>query len=450
MARDMTRGSLSRALIAFSVPLILSGLLQQLYSWADAFIVGNAQGETALAAIGATTSLFNLFTILVTGFSSGVSILCAQVFGKGECGALKRILFSFTLILGSVSLLLTLSFVPATQALLSFLQTPEDIIAQSAAYLRIVLMGLPFIAVYNVHAAVLRGMGDSKAPLLSVLLSSLLNIVLDILLVYGLNLGVRGAAAATLIAQVLMALFIVVYARRYDALRMRPSLSLYDAPLVGRGLKLAGPITVQSGVNSVGHLALQNFMNGFGTQTVAAITSAYRIDSIILLPIINLGTAISTVVAQNTGAGQHDRARKGLAVGFLLMTIVSLILTAAVMLLGGSLIAMFGVTVQAAEIGASFFRYLGAFYVVFGLCTAMRGYMEGMGNVVFSGAVGIASLAVRIALSYALRSVHGNMVIALAEGYAWCFMLAVYLIRLKTLPVGKHPPSPHQSASHSH
>ena len=431
MAKDMTRGSLSRALISFSLPLILSGLLQQLYSWADAFIVGNAQGEAALAAIGATTSLFSLFTMLVTGFSSGVSILSAQLYGRGEHDAQRKILFSFSLILGGVSLGLTLVCGPAAHMLLSLLQTPADIIAQSAAYLGIVLTGLPFIAVYNVYSAVLRGMGDSKAPLLSVLVSSLLNIVLDILLVYGLHLGVRGAAIATVTSQALMSIFIVLYARRYDALRMTPSLRLYDASLVYRGCRLALPITLQSGVNSIGHLALQNFMNGFGTQTVAAITSAYRIDCIILLPIINLGTAISTVVAQNTGANKHERARKGLAVGCVMMTAVSLVLTAVVVLFGGSLIAVFGVTPEAAKIGADFFRYLGAFYVVFGLCTAMRGYLEGMGDVVFSGAIGIASLAVRIALSYALRGVYGNMVIAWAEAYAWCFMLAMYFIRLK-------------------
>ena len=433
MAKDMTKGSLSRMLIAFSVPLVLSGLLQQLYSWADAFIVGNAQGEGALAAIGATTALLNLFTMQVTGFSSGISILGAQLYGNGERDAQKQILFSFSLILGSISLLVTLVCVPATGALLRLLRTPADILSQSAGYLSIVLLGLPFIAVYNVHCAVLRGMGDSKAPFLSVLVSSLLNVVLDVLLVYTMRLGVRGAAAATLISQALMTLFIVLYARRYEILRMRPSRSLMDRQLVLRGCRLAVPITVQSGVNSIGHLALQNFMNGFGTQTVAAITSAYRIDCIILLPIINLGTAISTVVAQNTGAGQHGRARKGLVVGSTMMTAISLVLTAVVMILGGSLIAMFGVTEQAAKIGADFFRYLGAFYVVFGLCTAIRGYLEGLGDVVFSGAIGIASLAVRIALSYALRGFYGNMVIAWAEGYAWCFMLVMYLSRLVLL-----------------
>ena len=437
MAKDMTRGSLSRALVSFSMPLILSGLLQQLYSWADAFIVGNAQGEAALAAIGATTSLFSLFTMLVTGFSSGVSILSAQVYGKGEHNAQKKILFSFSLILGGISLLLALFCAPAAHELLSFLRTPADILPQSASYLSIVLLGLPFLAVYNAYSAVLRGMGDSKAPLLSVLVSSLLNIVLDILLVYSMGWGVRGAAVATVTSQALMMLFIVIYARRYEALRMRPSLLLYDASLVYHGCRLAVPITVQSGVNSIGHLALQNFMNSFGTQTVAAITSAYRIDCIILLPIINLGTAISTVVAQNTGAGKHDRARKGLIVGSLLMTAVSLLLTAVVVLFGGSLIAMFGVTPEAAKIGADFFLYLGAFYVVFGLCTAMRGYLEGMGDVVFSGAIGIASLAVRIMLSYALRGIYGNMVIAWAEAYAWCFMLVMYLIRLKFRSVKK-------------
>ena len=429
-AKDMTQGSLPRMLIAFSVPLVLSGLLQQLYSWADAFIVGNAEGESALAAIGATTSLFNLFTMLVTGFSSGVSILSAQLCGSGEHDAQRRILFSFSLILGGVCVLLTLTCMPAAHALLRLLRTPADILSQSSAYLSIMLLGLPFIAVYNVHSAVLRGMGDSRAPFLSVLVSSLLNIALDMLLVFGLRLGVRGAAAATLFSQALMTVFIVLYARRYEALRLRPSRSLFDRQIVRRGCHLAVPITVQSGVNSVGHLALQNFMNGFGTQTVAAITSAYRIDSIILLPIINLGTAISTAVAQNTGAGKPGRARRGLAAGCAMMTVVSLSLTAVVVLFGGALIAMFGVTEQAARIGADFFRYLGAFYVVFGLCTAIRGYLEGLGDVVFSGAIGIASLAVRIALSYALRGHYGNMVIAWAEGYAWCFMLIMYLARL--------------------
>ena len=177
-------------------------------------------------------------------------------------------------------------------------------------------------------------------------------------------------------------------------------------------------------------LILQNFTNSFGTQTVAAITSAYRVDSIILLPIINLGTAISTVTAQNIGAGKRDRARRSLTVGCGIVTVVSLVLTALVVVLGGALVGMFGVTEQVQQIGADFFRALGSFYVVFGLSTAIRGYLEGIGDVVFSGVNGIAMLLMRIILSYALRPVYGNMVIAWAEAYAWCIMLIAYAVRV--------------------
>lgn len=430
MARDMTKGSIARTLISFSIPLIFSGLLQQLYSWADAFIVGNAEGEAALAAIGASSVVSNLFVTIITGFTAGISILSAQRFGTGDKDAQKKILCAFSLLCGGALLAAAVLGILLTNPLLRLLQTPADIFADSAAYLRIILVGVPFLAVYNVYSAVLRGVGDSRAPLLSVLFSSALNIALDILAVQALGWGVTGAALATLISQALMTVFIVVYAiRKYEFLRFRPARALMDTQIIRDGCRLATPITVQSAITSVGHMALQNFMNGFGTQTVAAITSAYRVDCIILLPIINLGTAISTVTAQNIGAGKTERARRSLFVGCGIMTVVSLILTALVVGLGGSLVAMFGVTPEAAQIGADFFRYLGSFYVVFGLSTAIRGYLEGIGDVLFSGINGALMLVTRIVLSYALVPIYGNMVIAWAEAYAWCLMLALYIWR---------------------
>ena len=430
MARDMTKGSIARTLISFSLPLIFSGLMQQLYSWADAFIVGNVSGESALAAIGASSVISGLMIAVITGFTAGISILSAQRFGCGERDVQKKILCSFSVILGGVFLILALAGAALTVPLLEMLNTPADIMADSAAYLRILLPGVPFLAVYNVYSAVLRGVGDSKAPFLAVLLSSAANIVLDFIAVYLLGWGVAGAAAATLLSQALMAVFMVVYAvKRYDFLRFRPALTLMDASVVRGGFRLALPITIQSAVSSAGQLILQNFMNGFGTQTVAAITSAYRVDCIILLPIINLGTAISTVAAQNTGAGLDGRARRSLTVGCGLMAAVSVALSAIVVPFGGRLVGMFGVTSEVQRIGADFFRCLGSFYIVFGLSTAIRGYLEGVGDVLFSGLIGIAMLAVRIALSYALAGFYGNMVIAWAEAYAWCFMLALYVLR---------------------
>lgn len=204
---------------------------------------------------------------------------------------------------------------------------------------------------------------------------------------------------------------------------------MYDKKIVKDGCKLAVPIAIQSLVNSAGSLMLQNFMNGFGSKTVAAITSAYRVDSVILLPIINLGTGITTITSQNTGAGEHKRARKGLFVGTALMAVVSLGLAGIVVIAGGSLIELFGLTKESVEIGSMFFRLIAPYYIVYGTAMAIRGYLEGTGDVVFSGIIGISSLIIRIAMSYILKPYYGNKVIAYAEAIAWTFMLVLYIIR---------------------
>ena len=430
MAKKMTEGSIARTLITFSIPLIFSGLLQQLYSWADAFIVGNLLGETALAAIGATNSVNRMFVIGITGFTSGVSILSAQLYGKKQPQAQRKILFTFTVILGAIALLLACVGVPSAGALLRMMQTPTDIIADSRSYLQIILAGIPFLAVYNTYSAVLRGIGDSKAPFLAVLVSSLLNVVLDIAMVAVLPWGVTGAAIATLLSQVLMTVFIVLYAiRRYDDLRIRPDKALFDRAILTGGCKLALPITLQSMLGSIGSLMLQNFMNGFGSQTVAAISTAYRVDTVILLPINNLAAGISTIVAQNAGAGKQQRANQSLRIGAAMMSVTALVLTLVVVLFGGNMIALFGVSAECADIGSRFFRAIGRFYLIYGLSAALAGYLEGNNDVLASSVITLTALAVRVALSYLLKDHYGNMVIAYAEAYSWCFRLVVYLLR---------------------
>lgn len=187
---------------------------------------------------------------------------------------------------------------------------------------------------------------------------------------------------------------------------------------------------IQSSVSAFGSLLLQNFMNGFGTQTVAAVTTAYRVDSIILLPIINLGSGISTMTAQSHGGGDGKKARKIFAVGTAMMTVVSLLLTLLIIPTGGHLIALFGARAAAAEIGTQFFRRIAGFYVFYGLANAMRGYLEGLGDVLYSSIAGILSLGFRIAASYALAALFGNMVIAYAEAFSWVLLLLLYLFRM--------------------
>ena len=237
------------------------------------------------------------------------------------------------------------------------------------------MIGIPFLTLYNTYAAVLRGIGDSKAPLYSVLVSTIINIILDIIFVMVFRWSVKGAAIATVISQIVMALYIVSYAsKRYEDLRFNLGITKINRSVLTSGLALSLPLAIQSTLGAGGNLILQSFMNSFGTTTVAAITTAYRIDSVIMLPIINLGIGVATITSQNFGAGKFIRMRKSLAAGTALMSVVSLSLTALVLLFSARLIKLFGVSDEGAGIGAQFFKILGYYYIIFGFATVFRGY----------------------------------------------------------------------------
>ena len=430
MESRLTEGSVAKALIGFTLPLVLSGLFQQLFNWVDAFIVGNVNGEAALAGIGATTSIYNLFVTVLTGFTAGVSVLTAQQYGRGEKDRIRSTLSSYSLLLGIVFLAIALVGIAFTDRILTIMDTPARILPSASGYLGIVLAGVPFLAVYNVFSAVLRGIGNSRAPFMAILVSSVSNVILDLVFVAGLGYGPAGAAAATVIAQAAMTVFIVAYAiRRYPELRFRLCRASFDRKAMREGAVFSLPPAIQSGASSIGSVILQQFMNGFGAQTVSAITTAYRVDTVILLPITNLGSGIATVVAQNIGAGKADRAKKAIRAGSAIMAAVSLVLTLLVFLCGEHLIAMFGLSPETTAIGRAFFHRIAVFYIVFGLSMAIRGFIEGIGDMLFSGVAGILSLVVRIVCSYALRDVFGTLVIAYAEAIAWIFMLLLYVVR---------------------
>lgn len=423
--------SIAYTLIKFCLPLIFSGILQQLYNWADAFIVGNVEGELALAAVGGTSTVVNFYVTAITGFTLGLSILFAQKFGSGKTDDIPRILSTFSLILGVFFTLFAILGIGLTAPFLRLLHTPPDTVSLAEGYLRIIFGGIPFLAVYNVYSAALRAIGDSRAPFYSVLISAGANIVLDLLFVAGFRWSVAGAAIATVISQAGMTVLLIIYSiKKYTILRFKLNRKSLDGKMMAQGFRFGFPPMIQSVVSSVGSLILQNFMNGFGTQTVAAVTTAYRVDSIIMVPIINLGSGISTLVAQNFGSGEKRRARKILTVGTVLMVVISAVLTAFVIAAGGSLIAMFGAGPEAVEIGRGFFLRIASFYVVFGLATAVRSYLEGVGDVVYSSLAGMISLISRIVLSYALVSIFGNMVIAYAEAFSWVILLALYIFRM--------------------
>lgn len=279
--KETTQENIIATLVKFCVPLILSGILQQLYNWVDAFIVGNVAGEEALAAIGATGTVSGLFLLAVNGFTLGLAVLFAQRYGSGRLEEIRNTLSSFSVILGAVFLVLAGIGILCAYPLLRLLNTTPDTIVMAEDYLQIILAGVPVMAVYNVYAAALRGAGNSRAPFFSILCSSVVNVILDVILVAFCQMGVKGAAIATVVSQAAMTGYIIYYSRKYEFLRIHPFRCPVDRAAVKAGIHLGLPPMVQSCVNAFGNLILQNFMNGFGTQTVAAITTAYRVDTII-------------------------------------------------------------------------------------------------------------------------------------------------------------------------
>lgn len=425
-----SRSSLALEMLRFSLPLMLSGVLQQLYSWADAFIIGHAEGEMQLAAVGATTSLCNFLSNTILGLTLGLSILAARYVGAGRRERVRSVFVSFLPLLAAVYALIALGASFFLEPVLTLMDTPPEIFSDALAYLRIILPGVPFLACYNLYAALLRALGNTKAAFYAVLLSSLTNVVLDILLVAVLPFGVAGAAAATVLSQIGMTVFIVLYAARKEPALLRPAIQVPSLRVLAEGMRFAAPPALKNSVTSLGNLTLQGFMNSFGATTVLAVTTAYRVDCITLLPIINLGAAISIMTAQASGAQNSRRIRACLKTGSLLMLTIAVLLAGAMFSFGAVFISLFGVTGNALQQGRVFFQDLSIFYPVFGLSIVLQSVLEGVGDITFCSVIGVASLALRIALSFALRPILAERTIAIAEGIVWVTTLCVFALRM--------------------
>lgn len=421
---------MTKRLIWFSIPLILSGLLQQLYSWADAVILGNAEGELALAAVGATVSASEFLILLITGFSTGLSIMTAHIYGNGKKEEIRKTISIFSLLTGIAFLCISILCFLITPQLLQMLHTPAAILKDAERYVRIIFLGIPCVAIYNIYSAVLRGIGDSRIPFCAVASSALLNVGLDIVFVFCWHMGVTGAALATVISQLLLLLIIAGYASvKYPLLRLKWYSFRECRDVLQSGMKLGMPTAIQSSITACGNILLQKFMNGLGPEVVAAITVAYRIDSVIMLPIVNLGSAISTMTAQNMGAGQKQKARRSLETGTILMMAVTVILSFITWKVSGPLITLFHLEGEAADIGRMFFQVITRFYVVYGIAVAVKSHLEGKGDVIFSGIAGIVTLLARILFSYGLEKWYQSSVIAYAEGFSWILLLVLCLLR---------------------
>jgi len=418
----MTRGSVTKALLRFTLPLILTGVLQQMYAIVDALIVGNYAGELALAAVGCTTPLNNIFIFLTTGIVSGLTIQVAYYFGAGDRKAVGRLSITFTSIIIMVACVMAVLGILLSNQILRLLHTDENLFVMAGQYIRIILLGVPFMVMYNLSSAVLRGIGDSRSPLYALLISSVVNIGLDLLFVCVFHWSVVGAAVATATAQALSALFLLWQVKRRMAdFGVAFTRENWDMEAFMIALKLSIPKTIQSSMMSVGSLLLQNVLNSFGVAMVTAITAAYKVDMLLFLPVLNGAIAMSIFTGQNLGAGDRKRAREGLWKGVIMMVCFALICSLSMYFFGDELIAFFGVSGEVVDLGYRFLYVCCWFYPVMGFYEALSGYLQGCKHVVFASFTYIGALTLRVSSSYLLAGVIGTDIVAIAEIIGWFF-----------------------------
>lgn len=339
---NLTEGSITKSIISFSVPILLTNLLQQLYNSIDSAVLGQFCGDAALAAVGSTGSLINLLIGFFLGIATGAGILYAMYYGAGDSVSLKKLIDSAIVLSLVIGVIMTFVGMVFTRELLMLMDMPEETLSLSEEYLRIYMGGTIVTLLYNVGAGLIRAEGDSLRPLIYLAIGGLGNLVMDLLAVGVLKMGVAGAAWATIIAQAITAVLVIIRLCRLNPeyalrpLHMKPDmLTLWDV------VRVSIPCGLQSSMYNISNLLVQIKINAFGTVAMAGVTAYSKLDSFIYMPMESLSLALSTFVGQNIGAGRYDRMKKAIRVSLILALGCSFAMMALVYVFFNPLLSIF-------------------------------------------------------------------------------------------------------------
>lgn len=431
---NMISGNPAKELIIFAIPMILGNLFQQFYNIADSVIVGKFLGPDALAAVGASNSITTLFVMVAIGTGIGCSVIISQLFGAGRMKDVKSsistaliAIFVFSIILSTIGFMLSGN-------ILKWMHTPSDVYEEADKYLKIYFLGFAFLFMYNAFNAVFNALGDSAKPLVFLIFSSALNIGLDILFVWKFGWGVAGAAWATLIAQAVSAIisFIVLIHKirgmqceRYD--RFSPG-------LLKKMVSMAIPTVIQQSIVSIGLLLIQSVVNRFGSDFLAGYTAAIKIDNLVIVPMVNVGNAVSTFTAQNIGAGQFDRVKKGYRTGLIMAAAIGVALGVWLHFGSESVIGLFMDAddgAAAIRVGKEYLSIISLQYFMMGMMNVTAAILRGAGDKKWFLAQSLINLAFRVALVYILADITKGYVIMWASGIGWTigFMISYFRYR---------------------
>ncbi len=401
--------------------MLLGNVFQQFYQIVDSIIVGRVLGKEALAAVGSSFPIIFTLIALIIGISGGINIIIAQYYGAKDLEKVNRAIDTMYIFIFLVSIVLTAIGILFSESIFKLIQLPEDVLPEALTYLNTYLLGLVFFFGFNGTSAVLRGLGDSKTPLYFLIISTTLNIGLDLLFIMKFNMGIRGAALATVIAQGIAFITAVIYLNRYHSfINIVLKKLVFDFDIFRKSMKIGLPTGFQHTFVSLGMLALFAIVNGFGTNVIAAYSAAIRIDALATMPAMNFSFALATFVGQNLGANKAERVKKGLNATIIMSSIISLIVTLVVILFGKSLMGMFTRDQEVIKIGWQYLVIVSSFYLVFTGMFTLNGVLRGAGDTLIPMFITLFSLwVVRIPAAWLLSSRMGETGIWWAAPAAW-------------------------------
>ncbi len=435
---NLREGGIISSMLLFSFPIILGNIFQQAYNLADTLIVGRFLGPGALAAVGSAYALMTFLNSLLIGLSMGAGALFSYSYGKGDLSGMRRDIYNSGVLFSLIAVILTVVSYALTDEILTLLQTPEEIFREERSYIKVIFSGIFFVFLYNYVSYLLRSRGDSSTPLWFLVVSSLLNIVLDLVFIIPLGRGVKGAAEATVISQAVSGGGITVY----FLLTGRDMLPRKDErKLEGRRIReifrYSFLTSIQQSIMNFGILMIQGLVNSFGSTVMASFAAAVKIDTLAYTPSQEFGSAYSIFVSQNLGGGKMERIRKGTKGAFLVSSLFSLAISLVICLLSPSLMSFF-VSLEETEVirtGAEYLRIEGAFYIGIGILFLLYGYYRGIGRPEWSIVLTVISLGTRVLLAYTLSPILGEKAIWWAIVIGWLLADITGLTAMKGLRI---------------
>lgn len=422
--RDMTKGNVFNIILGFAIPLLLGMLFQQFYSMIDTIIVGKYLGVSALASVGSTGSINFMIIGFCMGVCNGFAIPVAQKFGAGNFKKLRKYVFNSGFLAIVFSVVMTLIVCVFCRQILIAMRTAEDIIQGAYSYIYVIFLGIPATYLYNLLSGIIRSLGDSKTPLFFLIISSIINIILDLFLIIYMHMGVAGAAWATVIAQAVSGILCLIYMRKkYSVLKFESDELKIDGYCIRRLCYMGVPMGLQYSITAIGSVILQAAVNGLGSIIVAAVTAAGKISMFLCCPFDALGSTMATYTGQNIGAGKLERISEGIKKSMIIGSVYSIVALMISVFFGKSLALLF-VNENEIEILAKVSENLiivAAFYIPLCVVNVVRFTIQGMGYSTFAILAGVCEMIARALCGFILVPIFGYVAVCLASPVAWIF-----------------------------